>query len=98
MATITNEQARAVMAAWNLDTGVSPFGDAGGGYSSERSRYVLTQASSMLSMLAAACNDAQTLTGSGQTSEFNQRNANVLGSALDGIGTLVDLANFFAED
>jgi hypothetical protein len=93
-----DEEARAALAAWKLDTGVRPFGDAGSHVPRERSRCLLTQASSLTTILAAGCNDARALTSAGQSSEFRELNDTILGGALDGIGSLVDFANFLLED
>ena len=90
--------ARNAMAAWTNNQGAHPFGMVNSVHAEDRAGSVLSEASAILSMLSAACNDSQALTGKSETSEFDARNSNILAQALDGIGTLVDLANFLLED
>ncbi|MBV9840225.1 MAG: hypothetical protein JOY99_01600 [Sphingomonadaceae bacterium] len=94
----TYDDARAVLGAWKLDTGALPFGDANSHDAGDRARQLLTQASCLLSMMGAACSDARALTGAGKGSEFHARNSETMARAFDGIGSLVDLANFLLED
>lgn len=88
---------RNTMAAWDVD-GRKPFRMVNSVAPDERSRDILQQASSMLSMLSAACFDADAVSLRGSTSEFKAMNPQVLAAALSGVATLVDFANFLLED
>lgn len=94
----TFKEARSVLGRWTLDSGVHPFGAADCLHPRDRTRNLLTQASAMLAVLSAASRDAQAITGSGGTSEFDILNIRTHGHALYGIGSLVDLANFLLEE
>lgn len=89
--------ARNTIAAWDAD-GRKPFAMVNSVAADERSRDVLHQASAMLSMLSAACFDADAVGRRGTTSEFTAMNPQVLAAALNGVATLVDFANFLLED
>ena len=88
--------ARGAMAKWEKG-GIRPFATADSVHAEDRSQDTLSAASAMLSVLAAACFDARTVQDAGKTSEFQAVTPQVLASALSGIGTLVDLANFLVE-
>lgn len=97
MATTPLIDARNTMATWDAD-GRKPFAMVNSIAPDERSRDVLHQASAMLSMLSAACCDADAVSRRGITSEFTAMNPQVLAAALNGVATLVDFANFLLED
>ncbi len=89
--------ARNIMADWRTDSGTKPFSMANSVQPEDRSGPVLAQASAILSVLSASCFDALTVSDAGKTSEFQAVHPAVLAAALDGIGTLVDLANFMVK-
>jgi hypothetical protein len=97
MDTKTLITARSVMASWEKG-GVRPFSMADSVHAEDRTQDILSEASAILSVLSAACSDAKAVGDTGKTSEFDALNPLVLGSALSGIGTLVDLANFLLEE
>ena len=97
MDTQTLIAARNAMAAWQKN-GVRPFANANRVHADDRSQDILSEASAMLSVLSASCFDALAVSDAGKTSEFQAVNVHVLASALSGIGTLVDLANYLLED
>lgn len=92
------EAARAALSSFKLGTGVSPFAMASSSHASERSGDLLTQASSILTAFTCGFHDARRLTGAGQESLLSSLNSDVLAEALEGIGSLVDLANFLLEE
>lgn len=88
---------RNTIAGWDAD-GRKPFAMVNSVVPAERSRDILSEASAILSMLSAACFDAENVSLRGGTSELQAMNPKVLASALSGISTLVDFANFLLED
>ena len=59
---------------------------------------MISEATCILSVLAAAFEDASTLTRKGENSEFDNRTGGLMAGALDGVGTLVNLAGFLLTD
>ena len=88
---------RNTIAGWDAD-GRKPFAMVNSVVPAERSRDILNEASAILSMLSAACFDANAVSLRGSTSEFNAVNPKVLAGALSGVSTLIDFANFLLED
>lgn len=85
------------MADWRTDSGSKPFAMASSIHPEDRSGPALAQASALLTMLSAACFDALAVADAGKTSEFQAVHPAVLAAALDGIATLVDIANFMTK-
>lgn len=85
------------IAGWDAD-GRKPFAMVNSVVPDERSRDILNEASAILSMLSAACFDAENVSLRGGTSEFQAMNPKVLAGALSGVSALVDFANFLLED
>ncbi len=88
---------RNTIAGWDAG-GRKPFAMVNSVAPDERSRNILNEASAILSLLSAACFDADAVSLRGATSEFKALNPKVLAGALSGVSTLVDFANFLLED
>jgi hypothetical protein len=85
------------LAKWQTALGTHPFASLQFTGEEDRVGALLTQAASILSMLSASCSDAQKLIASGNGSEFDTQHKDILGSALDGVGTLIHFASFALE-
>jgi hypothetical protein len=72
--------------------GMQPFHMLDSVHAPDRCGQILTQASYLLSVLAAAYD------GSKEDSEISLRSGSIIAGALEGIETLVNLANFLLDD
>lgn len=97
MATTPLLDARNTLAGWEMD-GKRPFALVNSVTPSERSRDMLHEATAILTVLAAACFDADAVSRSGATSESRAVSPTLMAGALNGVATLVDFANFLLED
>ncbi len=86
------------LAAIKDHRGFCPLGTVDTFHASDRVGPILANASSILSMLAAAAEDADTLVSKGLTSEFIQRNPRLLAGAIEGAGDLIGLATILISE
>lgn len=97
MVTTTLIDVRNTLAAWEMD-GERPFAVVNSLTPGERSRDMLHEATAILTVMAAACFDADAVAQRGTTSEFKAVNPTVMAGALNGVATLVHFATFLLED
>lgn len=104
MATSENTAARAApatstalatLAAYQDFHGRTPFGGVDSVHASTRCGDLLSQAASILSFMAAAYADTD---GFGKTSEVQQRSARTIAAALEGVESLIHLADFLVQE
>lgn len=84
------------LAAWQDYRGTTPFGGSNGRFAHDRCARFLSEAGCILSLLSAAHQDSESLLRTGSHSVFDERTG--MSGALEGIGTLIDLASFMLED
>jgi hypothetical protein len=75
-----------------------PFAQMNSGAAVDRCDSMLSEANCLLSLLAAAFEDADTIAVKGLSSAFDERNRAVVAGALKGVATLIDLASFALDD
>jgi hypothetical protein len=95
---VEHETARKAIAAWVTPAETQPFVMANSSTHEDRSRPILGEAAAILGVLSAACYDAYAVSDKGNTSDLLAINPKVLAAALDGVGTLINFANFLLED
>jgi len=93
----TKRAAISNLAAHHDFRGLAPFANIDSDDAVDRANSFISDASCILSFMSAAFSDAGALVGKGMHSEIDVRNNAIIGGALDGVATLVDMAGYLLD-
>ena len=77
--------------------GFTPFRNVDSDHVVDRANSFLSDASCILSVLAAAFSDSGALVIKGEGSTLGVRNGEIIAGAIDGVATLIDMAGYLLD-